>query len=128
MFRFTIRDVLWLTLVVGLTLGWWFNRRENLAEMDRVRATLALEERKNQTLQAKNSWQQQLIPPPMLRGESFKLKQMIAEIDPNDLSNELRSAIQETAAKEATARAELERATRMVETIDDQIERSKVRP
>jgi hypothetical protein len=23
MFRFTIRDVLWLTLVVGLALGWW---------------------------------------------------------------------------------------------------------
>ena len=23
MFRFTIRDVLWLTVVVGLALGWW---------------------------------------------------------------------------------------------------------
>src|SRR5262245_28280561 len=23
MFRFTIRDVLWLTVVIGLALGWW---------------------------------------------------------------------------------------------------------
>jgi len=23
MFRFTIRDVLWLTVVVGLAAGWW---------------------------------------------------------------------------------------------------------
>jgi hypothetical protein len=23
MFRFTIRDVLWLTVVVGLSIGWW---------------------------------------------------------------------------------------------------------
>ena len=23
MLRFTIRDVLWLTLVVGLAVGWW---------------------------------------------------------------------------------------------------------
>jgi len=27
MFRFTIRDVLWLTLVVGLSLGWWIEHR-----------------------------------------------------------------------------------------------------
>ena len=26
MFRFTIRDVLWLTVVVGLTLGWFVDR------------------------------------------------------------------------------------------------------
>ena len=26
MLRFTIRDVLWLTLVVGLVLGWWVDR------------------------------------------------------------------------------------------------------
>ena len=25
MFRFTIRDVLWLTVVVGLTLSWWID-------------------------------------------------------------------------------------------------------
>jgi hypothetical protein len=26
-FRFTIRDLLWLTLVVGLIVGWWLDRR-----------------------------------------------------------------------------------------------------
>jgi len=26
MFRFTIRDVLWLTVVIGLAVGWWINR------------------------------------------------------------------------------------------------------
>jgi hypothetical protein len=27
MFRFTIRDVLWLTVVVGLSVGWWLDHR-----------------------------------------------------------------------------------------------------
>jgi hypothetical protein len=27
MFRFTIRDVLWLTVVVALGVGWWLNRK-----------------------------------------------------------------------------------------------------
>jgi len=27
MFRFTIRDVLWLTVVVGLAVGWFVNRQ-----------------------------------------------------------------------------------------------------
>jgi hypothetical protein len=27
MFRFTIRDVLWLTVVVGLIVGWWIDHR-----------------------------------------------------------------------------------------------------
>jgi len=26
MFRFTIRDVLWLTVVVALGIGWWLDR------------------------------------------------------------------------------------------------------
>jgi hypothetical protein len=30
MFRFSIRDVLWLTVVVALSVGWWLdNRRLN---------------------------------------------------------------------------------------------------
>ena len=28
MFRFTIRDVLWLMVVIGLALGWWVNSVE----------------------------------------------------------------------------------------------------
>jgi hypothetical protein len=27
MFRFTIRDVLWLTVVVALAVGWWVDHR-----------------------------------------------------------------------------------------------------
>jgi hypothetical protein len=32
MFRFTIRDLLWLTVVVALALGWWVDR-SRLAEV-----------------------------------------------------------------------------------------------
>ena len=28
MFRFTIRDALWLTLVVGVALAWWLHYRQ----------------------------------------------------------------------------------------------------
>ncbi len=28
MFRITIRDVLWLTVVVALMAGWWIDRRQ----------------------------------------------------------------------------------------------------
>jgi hypothetical protein len=31
MFRFTIRDVLWLMVVVGLSVGWWLDRRLEFA-------------------------------------------------------------------------------------------------
>ena len=34
MFRFTIRDVLWLMVVVGMSVGWWLNWRT--WEQDRV--------------------------------------------------------------------------------------------
>ena len=37
MLRFTIRDVLWLTLVVGLAVGWWVDKErsaELLAEQE----------------------------------------------------------------------------------------------
>ena len=27
MFRFTIRDLLWLMVVVGMALGWWLDHR-----------------------------------------------------------------------------------------------------
>jgi len=31
MFRFTIRDVLWLMVVVALGVGWWVDHRQNIA-------------------------------------------------------------------------------------------------
>ena len=37
MFRFTIRDVLWLMVVVGLACGWWQERgRANFFQRDSV--------------------------------------------------------------------------------------------
>jgi hypothetical protein len=44
MFRFTIRDVLWLTVVVALGLGWWADR----ARLDAPLAKLAEYERAGQ--------------------------------------------------------------------------------
>jgi hypothetical protein len=35
-FRFTIRDVLWLTVVVGLSVGWWLDHHEGLGENYRL--------------------------------------------------------------------------------------------
>jgi hypothetical protein len=32
--RFTIRDLMWLMVVVGLSVGWWLNRRQILTEHD----------------------------------------------------------------------------------------------
>jgi hypothetical protein len=34
-FRFSIRDLLWLTLVVAMGLGWWVRERELGAEVSR---------------------------------------------------------------------------------------------
>ena len=33
MFRFTIRDVLWLTVVVALAVGWWLEHRYQKAQL-----------------------------------------------------------------------------------------------
>ena len=41
MLRFSIRDLLWLTLVMGLAVGWWCERRR--AETAQVRAAKAAE-------------------------------------------------------------------------------------
>jgi hypothetical protein len=34
MFRFTIRDVLWLTVVVALVVGWWLEHRSQTARIE----------------------------------------------------------------------------------------------
>ena len=34
-FRFTIRDLLWLTLVVALVVGWWLDHRQPGVQMPR---------------------------------------------------------------------------------------------
>jgi hypothetical protein len=38
MFRFTIRDVLWLMVVAGVACGWWTERRE----VSRLKADMML--------------------------------------------------------------------------------------
>jgi hypothetical protein len=36
MFRFSIRDVLWLMLTVGIAMGWWLNTRSLQAPITRL--------------------------------------------------------------------------------------------
>jgi len=38
MFRFTIRDLLWLTIVVGLAVGWWVDRRDLNATVSKLKS------------------------------------------------------------------------------------------
>jgi hypothetical protein len=49
MFRFTIRDLLWLMVVMGLSIGWWLNRQTDSlriykAEEERHKAIADLEQ------------------------------------------------------------------------------------
>ena len=37
MFKFTIRDLLWLTVVVALGMAWWMDRSRANAKYQRVR-------------------------------------------------------------------------------------------
>jgi len=36
MFRFTIRDILWLTVVVALTLSWWIDNKRIESSVARI--------------------------------------------------------------------------------------------
>jgi len=40
MFRFTIRDVLWLTVVVGIAMGWWLDRDRIRQQTEAPRAAM----------------------------------------------------------------------------------------
>ena len=46
MFRFTIRDLLWLTVVVGLGVGWWLDRgrQRETSEFDRKTQAIQIEQ------------------------------------------------------------------------------------
>ena len=47
MFRFTIRDVLWLTVVVALAVGWWIDRKsisDARASLEAQRTAVKVEE------------------------------------------------------------------------------------
>jgi hypothetical protein len=56
--RFTIRDLLWLTVLAALGIGWWIDRREQdrrVSELENANATLLLEAEK-QALRAEEAW------------------------------------------------------------------------
>jgi hypothetical protein len=40
--RFSIRDLLWLTLVAALVIGWWINRQLWMARFVRYHEVIAL--------------------------------------------------------------------------------------
>ena len=40
MFRFSTRDVLWLTVVVALAVGWWLDRRSHTAAVQQLHRKL----------------------------------------------------------------------------------------
>jgi hypothetical protein len=40
--RFSIRDLLWLTVVVALCVGWWFNYHQMEAKITRLQNVLPM--------------------------------------------------------------------------------------
>jgi hypothetical protein len=52
--RFTIRDLLWLTLVVAMAVGWWIDRRNVVDEM---RQLVSLYERQPKLLRERDRLQ-----------------------------------------------------------------------
>jgi hypothetical protein len=60
MFRFTIRDVLWLTVVVALAVGWFVNRNQFLLNRKQLlrqmeQAERQRDEHKAQSIMLKNT-------------------------------------------------------------------------
>ena len=41
MFRFSTRDMLWLTVVVAVGAGWWVDHRRQAAEIGRLKEPVA---------------------------------------------------------------------------------------
>jgi hypothetical protein len=58
MFRFTIRDVLWLIVVVGMGVGWWIDRGIQRARADSLASDNAalVAEAKLQAGRAEEAW------------------------------------------------------------------------
>ena len=55
MFRFTIRDVLWLTVVMALGVGWWVDHRSLAPDAQKHRDSLQRWEEYRDMLQHSNS-------------------------------------------------------------------------
>ena len=57
MFRFTIRDMLWLTVVVALAVGWWIEHRRHVSSAATVKALQAtVAEQEATILMLNTSW------------------------------------------------------------------------
>ena len=52
MFRFAIRDVLWLTVVVALLMGWWIDSRLSRQSQDVLREQLDAQRVENEALKS----------------------------------------------------------------------------
>ena len=58
MFRFTIRDVLWLTVVVALGVGWWIEYQRHVSSAAAVKALeKTAADQKAEILILNTSWQ-----------------------------------------------------------------------
>lgn len=72
MFRFTIRDMIWLTLVAALALGWWLHQQRLRHEI--VRLELKVEDVTIQMVRAvssRNRTIQELTRRPRSQSTSF---------------------------------------------------------
>jgi hypothetical protein len=61
MFRFTIRDVLWLTVVVGLAVGWWLDHRfltDDAAETRQARERISVMMYRQATAGTAKEWEE----------------------------------------------------------------------
>jgi hypothetical protein len=57
MFRFSIRDVLWLTVVVALAVGWWIEHRRHVSSAATIKALEAtVAEQKAEILMMNTTW------------------------------------------------------------------------
>jgi cell division protein FtsB len=54
MFRFTIRDVLWLTVVAAVLASWWAGHRRDIAKVDLANEQREKANAQNQRLVAEN--------------------------------------------------------------------------
>jgi hypothetical protein len=79
MLRFSIRDLLWLTLVVALGIGWWTERLSHDAATN-VGDVLTLNQAQNFHLQI----QETLPPETTLKLSGFPLKKWTKGIEPSD--------------------------------------------
>jgi uncharacterized membrane-anchored protein YhcB (DUF1043 family) len=82
MFRFTIRDALWLTVVVGLGVGWQIDRRMNSElNSDREKLRHELAETKAELTARKESLDSLLVENAQLEGQLRK-RRLLNEAQP----------------------------------------------